>query len=51
MSEPLSLWSPGPTRDAVLTFVDRVTDPDTGLRPEEPTAVFDHDGPPRCDDP
>ena len=23
MSEPLSLWNPGPTRDAVLAFVDR----------------------------
>ena len=51
MSEPLSLWNPGPTRDAVLAFVERVTDPDTGLPPEERVAVFDNDGTLWCEKP
>jgi phosphoserine phosphatase len=51
MSEPLSLWLPGPTRDAVLDFVARVTDPDTGLPPGERLAVFDNDGTLWCEMP
>ena len=51
MSEPLSLWNPGATRDAVLEFVARVTDPDTGLPPEERVAVFDNDGTLWCEKP
>ena len=51
MSEPLSLWNPGPTRDAVLAFVDRVTDPDTGLPPADRVAVFDNDGTLWCEKP
>src|SRR5512140_3376928 len=51
MSEPLSLWTPGPTRDAVLAFVERVTDPATGLPPEERVAVFDNDGTLWCEKP
>jgi hypothetical protein len=26
VSEPLSMWNPGPARDAVLAFLARVTD-------------------------
>jgi len=51
VSEPLSLWNPGPTRDAVLAFVDRVTDPDTGLPPADRVAVFDNDGTLWCEKP
>jgi hypothetical protein len=51
MSEPLSLWNAGPTRDAVLAFVARVTDPQTGLPPEERVAVFDNDGTLWCEKP
>ena len=51
MSEPLSLWNAGPTRDAVLAFVARVTDPETGLPPEERVAVFDNDGTLWCEKP
>jgi phosphoserine phosphatase len=51
MSEPLSLWNPGATRDAVLGFVDRVTDASTGLPPEERIAVFDNDGTLWCEKP
>jgi phosphoserine phosphatase len=51
VSEPLSLWNPGATKDAVLAFVDRVTDPETGLPPEERVAVFDNDGTLWCEKP
>jgi phosphoserine phosphatase len=51
MSEPLSLWNAGPTRDAVLDFVARATDPQTGLPPEERVAVFDNDGTLWCEMP
>jgi phosphoserine phosphatase len=51
MNEPLSLWLPGPTRDAVLDFVARVTDPDTGLPAGERLAVFDNDGTLWCEMP
>jgi hypothetical protein len=51
VSEPLSMWNPGPARDAVLAFVARVTDPDTGLPPEERVAVFDNDGTLWCEKP
>jgi phosphoserine phosphatase len=51
MSEPLSLWNAGPTRDAVLAFVARVTDSQTGLPPEERVAVFDNDGTLWCEKP
>ena len=51
MSEPLSMWNPGPARDAVLEFVARATDPHTGLPLEERVAVFDNDGTLWCEMP
>ena len=51
MSDPLSSWNPGATRDAVLGFVERATDPDTGIPPEERVAVFDNDGTLWCEMP
>ena len=51
MSEPLSMWNLGGTRNAILAFVECVTDPDTGLAPQERVAVFDNDGTLWCEKP
>ena len=42
MGEPLASWNDGPTKDAVLAFVERVTA--DGVPPAERVAVFDNDG-------
>jgi len=43
--EPLPSWNPGPTRDAIVDFVARVTAPgDDFVPPTERIAVFDNDG-------
>ena len=49
MAEPLVTWSDGPTKDAVLAFVERVTS--GGMQPEERVAVFDNDGTLWCEKP
>ncbi len=45
-TDPLPSWNEGPTRQAILDFVDRVTDPaGSAFVPEaERIAVFDNDG-------
>jgi phosphoserine phosphatase len=48
MAEPLASWNDGPTKDAVLGFVERVTD---GVPPDERVAVFDNDGTLWCEKP
>jgi len=44
--DPLPSWNPGPTREAILDFVARVTDPASPDFVPEPEriAVFDNDG-------
>ena len=49
MAEPLATWSDGPTKDAVLGFVERVTA--DGVLPAERVAVFDNDGTLWCEKP
>ena len=49
MTEPLATWSDGPTKDAVLGFVERVTA--DGVPPAERVAVFDNDGTLWCEKP
>ena len=49
MAEPLATWNDGPTKDAVLAFVERVTS--GGVPPEERVAVFDNDGTLWCEKP
>ena len=43
---PLASWTDGPARDAILEFVSRVSDPDSGafVAPADRIAVFDNDG-------
>ena len=47
--EPLASWNDGPTKDAVLDFVERVTA--DGVPPSERVAVFDNDGTLWCEKP
>jgi len=51
--DPLSLWRPGPTKDLILDFVGRVTDPGGAdfLAPAERIATFDNDGTLWCEQP
>ena len=49
MSEPLSSWNDGPTKNAVLDFVERVSAGDVPT--EERIAVFDNDGTLWCEKP
>ena len=49
MSEPLSSWNDGPTKNAVLGFVERVSTADVPT--EERIAVFDNDGTLWCEKP
>ena len=49
MAEPLASWNDGPTKDAVLGFVERVTA--DGVPSEERVAVFDNDGTLWCEKP
>jgi phosphoserine phosphatase len=49
MSESLASWNDGPTKDAVLDFVERVST--NGIPPEERVAVFDNDGTLWCEKP
>ncbi len=46
MIEPLSLWNPTLTRQAILDYVDAVTRPDSPdfVPPPERIATFDNDG-------
>ncbi|HEX5800045.1 MAG TPA: HAD family hydrolase [Gaiellaceae bacterium] len=46
--EPLSTWNDGAAKDAVLTFVERVSGE---IPPEERVAVFDNDGTLWCEKP
>lgn len=52
-ADPLPSWNAGPTRDAIVAFVARVTDPaSSGFVPEaERIAVFDNDGTLWCEQP
>ena len=44
-ADPLPSWNPGPTRQAILTYVAKVTRPGPDFVPvEERVAVFDNDG-------
>jgi phosphoglycolate phosphatase-like HAD superfamily hydrolase len=49
MSEPLASWNGGPSKAAVLDFVERVSA--AGIAPEERIAVFDNDGTLWCEKP
>ena len=49
MSEPLASWNDGPTKDAVLEFVERVSA--ANVQPDERVAVFDNDGTLWCEKP
>src|SRR5215831_1905235 len=53
MSEPLPSWNDGPTREAILAFVEGVSDEsDPGyVPPVERIAVFDNDGTLWCEKP
>ena len=44
MTEDLSSWRPGPTREAILEFVAAVSTGPDAVPPEERVAVFDNDG-------
>jgi hypothetical protein len=46
MSDHLSLWNDTPTKQAILDFVAKVTDPNNAayVSPEERIATFDNDG-------
>ncbi len=48
-TEPLASWNEGPTKAAVLDFVERVSA--EGIPPEERVAVFDNDGTLWCEKP
>ena len=44
-TDPLPSWNPGPTKQAILTYVAKVTRPGPDFVPvEERVAVFDNDG-------
>jgi phosphoserine phosphatase len=49
VSEPLAFWNDGPTKDAVLGFVERVVA--DRVPPAERVAVFDNDGTLWCEKP
>jgi len=51
--DPLPSWNEGPTKQAILDFVDKVTrkDSDTFVPVPERVAVFDHDGTLVCEKP
>jgi len=49
VSEPLASWNDGPTKDAVLEFVERVSA--ANVQPDERVAVFDNDGTLWCEKP
>src|SRR5690349_10546914 len=52
-ADPLPSWNDGPTKSAIVTFVDRVTkdgSPDL-VKPAERIAVFDNDGTLWCEQP
>ena len=49
MTQPLASWNDGVAKDAVLTFVERVSS--EGVPPEERVAVFDNDGTLWCEKP
>lgn len=53
MSEPLTLWTSGATRNAILELVDKVTAQDTEgfVPPAERIATFDNDGTLWCEKP
>ncbi len=53
MTDPLSTWKDGPTKDAVLRYVDQTcSDDSAGWVPvEERVAVFDNDGTLWCEKP
>lgn len=46
MAEPLASWNEGKARDAIIAFVETVTDPESGgfIPEEERIATFDNDG-------
>lgn len=46
LADPLPSWNDGATKDMILDFVERVTDPDSPdyVPEEERVAVFDNDG-------
>jgi phosphoglycolate phosphatase-like HAD superfamily hydrolase len=44
MTDVLPSWREGPTREALLAFVDAVSDGPDAVPPEERVAVFDNDG-------
>jgi phosphoserine phosphatase len=51
-THPLSSWRPGPTRDAIVEFVEAVTTPgDMFVPPAERIATFDNDGTLWCEKP
>jgi phosphoserine phosphatase len=53
MAEPLVSWNDGPTKDAVLAFVERVAAEGTAgyVPPDARVAVFDNDGTLWCEKP
>ncbi len=53
MVEPLSSWTAGPVKAAILDFVDRVTclESPEYVRPSDRIAVFDNDGTLWCEQP
>ena len=53
MSTPLPSWNDGPTREAILAFVESASD-ESGARyvaPVDRVAVFDNDGTLWCEKP
>jgi phosphoserine phosphatase len=53
MSDQVSLWNDTPTKQAILDFVAKVTDPNNAayVPPEKRVAVFDNDGTLWCEKP
>lgn len=51
--DPLPHWNPGPTKQSILDFVRRVTEPGGSeeVSPEDRIAVFDNDGTLWCEKP
>jgi len=45
-TDPLSSWNDGPTKQAIVDFVTKVTDPESGhyVEPDDRIATFDQDG-------
>jgi hypothetical protein len=52
-ADPLQSWNAGPTKQALLNFVERVTQPQSPqfVRPTERIAAFDNDGTLWCEQP